>query len=134
MRQNIIPADIGATPAEGVSALTRLAKSLLLGQLGKIRDGRLRLIDGDLDRSFGHATASGPFDVTLRVHHPRFYSDVAFAGTVGAGEAFINGLWECDDLTGLEAERAVPEDGPLAEPQRQEREPAQHRGPLRSRQ
>jgi cyclopropane-fatty-acyl-phospholipid synthase len=26
---------------------------------------------------------------------------VAFAGTVGAGEAFINGLWECDDLTGL---------------------------------
>jgi cyclopropane-fatty-acyl-phospholipid synthase len=101
MRQNIIPADIGASPAEGMSALTRLAKFLVLGQLGKIRDGRLRLIDGDLDRSFGRATDLGPFDVTLRVHHPRFYPDVAFAGTVGAGEAYINGLWECDDLSGL---------------------------------
>jgi cyclopropane-fatty-acyl-phospholipid synthase len=101
MRQNIIPADIGASAPEAVSALTRLAKHLLLAQLVKIRDGRLRLIDGDLDRCFGRTTAAGPFDVTLRVHHPRFYSDVAFAGTVGAGEAYINGLWECDDLTGL---------------------------------
>jgi cyclopropane-fatty-acyl-phospholipid synthase len=39
--------------------------------------------------------------VTLRVHSQRFYSDVAFTGTVGAGEAYINGLWKCDDLTAL---------------------------------
>jgi cyclopropane-fatty-acyl-phospholipid synthase len=42
-----------------------------------------------------------PFDVTIRVRSARFYSDVVFAGTVGAGEAYINGHWHCDDLTGL---------------------------------
>jgi cyclopropane-fatty-acyl-phospholipid synthase len=35
------------------------------------------------------------------VRSPRFYSDVVFAGTVGAGEAYMNGYWHCDDLTGL---------------------------------
>ena len=42
-----------------------------------------------------------PLDVTLRVRDPRFYSDAVFAGTVGAGEAYINSYWHCDDLTGL---------------------------------
>jgi cyclopropane-fatty-acyl-phospholipid synthase len=84
-----------------VALLTRLAKALLLGQLGKIRYGRLRLIDSALDRSFGSVTAAAPFDVTLRVCNDRFYSDVAFAGTVGAGEAYMQGYWHCDDLTGL---------------------------------
>jgi cyclopropane-fatty-acyl-phospholipid synthase len=35
------------------------------------------------------------------VRNPAFYSDVVFAGTVGAGEAYINGYWHCDDLTAL---------------------------------
>jgi cyclopropane-fatty-acyl-phospholipid synthase len=101
VKQNIIPAREAANPADGISALTRLAKSLLLVQLRKIRDGRLRVIDSDVDETFGAVTAAGPFDVTIRVANPRFYSDVVFAGTVGAGEAFINGLWQCDDVTGL---------------------------------
>ena len=101
MRRNIVPANIVEERTEQVSVLTQLAKWLVLGQLRKIRHGRLRLIDGDLDQSFGERSAAGPFDVTVRVHGPQFYSDVAFAGTVGAGEAYINGLWQCDDLTGL---------------------------------
>jgi len=35
------------------------------------------------------------------VRDPRFYSDVVFAGTLGSGEAYMNGYWRCDDLTGL---------------------------------
>ena len=101
MKQNIIPAVAARHSADSVSALTKLAKTLLLAQLRKIRDGRLRLIDSDLDETFGAVTDAGPFDVTLRVTNPRFYSDVAFAGTVGAGEAYINGYWHCDHLTGL---------------------------------
>jgi len=101
MRPNIIPTTLPAAPADRVSLLTRVARSLVLGQLAKIQHGRLRLIDGEFDRSFGAVTDAGPFEVTLRVRSPRFYSDVAFAGTVGAGEAYINGCWECDDLTAL---------------------------------
>jgi cyclopropane-fatty-acyl-phospholipid synthase len=101
MKPNIIPAAVTAPSTQSVSALTRLAKTLVLGQMQKIRHGRLRIIDADLDRSFGQVTAEGPFDVCLRVRNPRFYSDVAFAGTVGAGEAYTNGFWQCDDLTAL---------------------------------
>jgi cyclopropane-fatty-acyl-phospholipid synthase len=101
MRRNIIPAEIPGERPEQVSALTRLAKFLVLAQLQKIRHGRLRLIDGDLDLRFGERSAAGPFDLTVRVHGARFYSDVAFGGTVGAGEAYINGLWDCGQLTDL---------------------------------
>jgi cyclopropane-fatty-acyl-phospholipid synthase len=81
--------------------ITGLAKTLLLSQLRKIRHGRLRLIDSALDETFGAVTATAPFDVTLRVRDARFYSEVAFAGTVGAGDAYMHGLWHCDDLTAL---------------------------------
>ncbi|HMD72654.1 MAG TPA: cyclopropane-fatty-acyl-phospholipid synthase family protein [Steroidobacteraceae bacterium] len=101
MRRNIVPVEIAADRTAPVSALTRLAKSLVIAQLKKIKHGRLRLIDGDQTRVFGERTPAGPFDITVRVHGPRFYSDAAFGGTVGAGEAYINGLWECSDLTGL---------------------------------
>lgn len=101
MKPNIIPAHATQDMVESVSALTRLARTLLIGQLRKIRYGRLRLVDGALHESFGNVTEATPLDVTIRVRSQRFYSDVVFAGTVGAGEAYINGYWHCDDLTGL---------------------------------
>jgi cyclopropane-fatty-acyl-phospholipid synthase len=30
-----------------------------------------------------------------------FYTDIAFAGSLGAGESYMRGEWTCDDLTGL---------------------------------
>ncbi len=101
LKQNIIPAGVAERSEEGMSLLTRLARSLLLAQLRKIRYGRLRLVDMGEDETFGAVSAGTPLDVTIRVRSPRFYSDVVFAGTVGAGEAYMNGYWHCDDLTGL---------------------------------
>jgi cyclopropane-fatty-acyl-phospholipid synthase len=101
MKTNIIPAEARDLDAEPVSALTRLARTLLLAQLQKIRHGRLRIVDGDTVHAFGQATAEGPFDVTVRVRHPRFYAEVVFAGTVGAGESYMQGYWQCDNLTDL---------------------------------
>jgi cyclopropane-fatty-acyl-phospholipid synthase len=83
------------------SALTRLARSLLLGQLKKIQHGRLRLVDGQLTQNFGGLTEAGPFDVTIKVRDPQFYSDTVFAGTTGAGESYMRGYWDCDNLTAL---------------------------------
>jgi cyclopropane-fatty-acyl-phospholipid synthase len=101
MKPSIIPADAAAQSPETVSALTQLAKRLLIGQLRKIRDGRLRLIDAGSVDTFGAVTESAPFDVTLRVDNPRFYSEVVFGGTLGSGEAYMHGYWRCDNLTGL---------------------------------
>jgi cyclopropane-fatty-acyl-phospholipid synthase len=101
MKSNIIPADYPGGSAERMPAMTRLAKALLLSQLKRIRHGRLRLIDGEFDQTFGQMTPEGPIDVTIHVRDAQFYSDSVCAGTVGAGEAYINGHWRCDDLTGL---------------------------------
>jgi cyclopropane-fatty-acyl-phospholipid synthase len=122
LKQNIIPADAADRPAtatsgrlnrrvegapsgvegsDGLSTLTRLAKALLLSQIRNVRHGRLRLIDGDFQASFGSVDDSGPFEATIRVRDPRFYSDAVFAGTTGAGEAYMNGYWDCDNLTAL---------------------------------
>jgi cyclopropane-fatty-acyl-phospholipid synthase len=98
---NIIPAEAGAASPETMSLITRGAKRLLLAQLQKVRDGRLRLIDDGIERSFGAVTARGPFEVTLHVRNPRLYPDALFAGTVGAGEAYMNGYWHCDNLVNL---------------------------------
>jgi cyclopropane-fatty-acyl-phospholipid synthase len=101
VKQDIIPAQASCSTGEDVSALTRLAKTLLLSQLAKMQHGRLRLIDGPLAQSFGTPDDTAPFDVTMRVRDPRFYADAVFAGTTGAGESYVNGFWDCDNLTAL---------------------------------
>ena len=102
MRPNIIPAPADAGEGQdGLSALTRLARALLLSQLKKIRHGRLRLVDGSEEHVFGRVSNETPFEATIRVRAPAFYTDAVFGGTVGAGEAYINDYWRCDNLTAL---------------------------------
>jgi cyclopropane-fatty-acyl-phospholipid synthase len=101
MKSRIIPGDTHDARADRVSGLTRLARVLLIGELEKIRHGRLRIIDDSFDRSFGRPRPEAPFDITVRVRDPRFYAEALFGGTVGAGEAYIRGYWHCDNLTDL---------------------------------
>jgi cyclopropane-fatty-acyl-phospholipid synthase len=101
MKHHSIAGPIAEATCGGPSCLTRLAKRLLLAQLERIRDGRLRVVDGGTECLFGAITGDAPFEVTLRVRDPRFYSDVVFAGTLGSGEAYMNGYWQCDDLSKL---------------------------------
>jgi cyclopropane-fatty-acyl-phospholipid synthase len=37
----------------------------------------------------------------VRIHDPAFYGRVAVNGSVGAAEAYMDGLWDCDDLVAL---------------------------------
>jgi cyclopropane-fatty-acyl-phospholipid synthase len=82
--------------------LARLGRRLLLRQLRGFTRGELRLVEPDgTQHVFG--CRSRDFDVgcTLHVRHAQLFADAAFGGTVGAGEAYIRGLWRCDDLTSL---------------------------------
>ncbi len=83
-------------------ALDRFLRKRLLAQLAQLRDGRLLLEDdcGTELLGAGPAGASEP-PLRLRIHAPGFYRAVAANGSVGAGEAYMEGLWECDDLVGL---------------------------------
>ncbi len=106
-KSSIIPLDSGSV-ADVVSrlgtpsALARLGRHLLLKQFEQLREGELHLVEADgQHHRFGARTARLDVSVTLRVHHPQLFADAAFGGTVGAGEAYIRGLWQCDDLTNL---------------------------------
>ena len=85
-----------------MTPLAALGRRLLLGQLARLGDGALTLVEPDGTRhAFGRRTPRLDLAVTLEVLDAQLYADAAFGGTVGAGGAYINGLWRCDDLTGL---------------------------------
>lgn len=81
------------------SFLAVIAKRTLHRAMAQLQEGAITIIDGDEARTFGHA-ASG-LHATVRVHDPRFYPRALFSGSLGAAEAFMDGLWSCDDLTAL---------------------------------
>jgi cyclopropane-fatty-acyl-phospholipid synthase len=77
-----------------------LVRRGLLRQLEKIETGALDLIEGDTRHRFGDRSAARA-DAEITVLNPRFYTDVAFGGSIGAGEAYMDGSWRCNDLVGL---------------------------------
>ena len=81
--------------------LDGIAKRVLLSQLKNLRHGELVLREDDACHRYGHTTFRCPLSVTISIHDPRFYSEVAFGGTIGAGEAYMAGNWEVSDLTAL---------------------------------
>ncbi len=101
-KPTIIPRfDAAAPVATGSTVLTRQGRKLLLERLGKLKDGELRIQDGAETHRFGQRTAHCALTATIVVQHPQFYTEAAFGGTTGAGEAYIRDLWRCDDLTAL---------------------------------
>ncbi len=77
----------------------RFARRLVLSRLRKLEIGHIVVSDSEEQVSFGAATADFPTTVAIRVLDPGFYADIAFGGSIGAGEAYINGRWACDDLS-----------------------------------
>ena len=101
MKPSIVPADLELPEAAEPGPLAALGRHLLQAQLRRLRDGEIRILDGDTELRFGARTERCPLSVTVEVLHPRFYADAVFGGTVGAGGAYIHGLWRCADLTAL---------------------------------
>ena len=112
------PATGAATAtAAAFGALDRLLRRRLIAQMARLRGGQLVLHDalgmfelggggeggaaGDSDVA-GEQGASRPAaPVHLWIDDPGFYRAVAANGSVGAGEAYMDGAWRCSDLVGL---------------------------------
>ncbi|NOS95534.1 MAG: class I SAM-dependent methyltransferase [Methylotenera sp.] len=75
------------------------AKLQILNHLGKLQSGQLNLVDGSENHAFGDA--SHPLHAIIYVHDPRFYGEIAFGGSIGAGEAYMLGYWSADNLTNV---------------------------------
>ena len=81
--------------------LDGLAARAVHQRLSGLAHGQVTLVDGNNHQRYGQRDALCPLSVTLQVHDPRFYSDIAFGGSIGAGEAYMQGYWSVNDLTAL---------------------------------
>jgi len=86
-------------PRPGV--LENFARRLVLQQLRRLETGHLQLVEGEHSISFGETVAQAELSARIEVMDPSFYGDIAFAGSVGAGEAYMRGSWQCEDLVSL---------------------------------
>jgi cyclopropane-fatty-acyl-phospholipid synthase len=91
-----------ARPAAGLTPrpyfLDTIARRGVHARLAALHDGAIDIIEGGRRQSYGAGDGLG---VELTIHDPRFYSDLAFGGSIGAAEAYMQGYWTASDLTAL---------------------------------
>ena len=90
---------LSTKPRPGI--LDSVARRLVLKQLAKLEIGCLSLNDGEQTHHFGEMAGSAELSATIEVMDSSFYGDIAFAGSIGAGEAYMRGAWQCEDLVSL---------------------------------
>jgi len=101
MTESILPAERPLAQSLVLTKLDGWAKRILLSLLRRIRLGEVLLKDGEEQHVFGQRSQECDLRASLTVLHPRFYTQVLFGGSIGAGEAYMAGHWSSDDLTVL---------------------------------
>lgn len=100
-RDDAAPPAATTAPAPGAgSALDRVARRIALALLARVRRGELILDEGPRRVRLGELDPERPVSARLQVRSPRFYRAL-LRGSVGLGESYVDGLWECDDLVAL---------------------------------
>jgi cyclopropane-fatty-acyl-phospholipid synthase len=82
-----------------LSFVERLARGAVTERLTSLVGGRITIVDAESSSAFGPEAAD--LRATVTVHDPAMWTAVAFRGTVGAGESYVDGEWTSDDLTAL---------------------------------
>lgn len=93
---NVAISNPAKTPTQNV--LDRVARKAITKQLDSIKGGSLRLSDHFGKSEFGR---SSDLDVSVQVHHSRFFRNAVMGGTLSVAESYMRGDWDCDDLTKL---------------------------------
>jgi len=79
--------------------VANFAKAQILSHLSNLKIGRLTLIDAN--NTYFHGDNGHALHAVIHVHDPRFYGEIAFGGSIGAGEAYMLGYWSADNLTNV---------------------------------
>ena len=103
MNTTFAPIDSSGSSKETVrsTVFQNLVRRIVLSRLEKLQSGQIALSEDGKHYMCGQLTDEFPLTVQLDVLNPKFYSDVAFGGSIGAGEAYIHGHWACTELTEL---------------------------------
>ena len=87
---------------EAHGRLTRFLRGRFLAALAQLRDAELTLHDDGESFVLGKAMdGREPLRAEIRVESAEFYRRLALNGSVGVAEAWMDGLWHCDDPVAL---------------------------------
>ena len=76
----------------------QFAKNQVLARLARLQIGQLTIIENGQKTVFGSDKSMA---ATVTVHDAHFYGEIAFGGSIGAGEAYMLGYWTSDNLTNV---------------------------------
>ena len=99
MTELIIPSEAKAPGELKERKFDRAARKAVLSLLKKLKCGRIAIIEDDHRYVFGEESSRAVLKADITVHHSQFYSRIFFGGSIGAVEAYMEGLWSTDDLT-----------------------------------
>jgi cyclopropane-fatty-acyl-phospholipid synthase len=101
MKETIVPGHstpgVRVVPPGLTGGINRLARHAVFANLEKLERGRITIVEDGERHDFGR----GGLHATITISDPRFYTDLAFGGSIGAAEAYMSGFWAVDDLTTL---------------------------------
>jgi cyclopropane-fatty-acyl-phospholipid synthase len=81
------------------NVVERCARQLVLQVLEKIRFGTLHIHEAGTVLQFGEPVATANLAAHIHVHRASAYRDILLRGSIGAGEAYMQGAWSSPDLT-----------------------------------
>ncbi len=96
---SVISSPPATAPDAGLSG--RLLRRVAHQRLAGLRQGSLTLVDADGERCFGQAPEQTTLKVRVWVHDLAAYRRLALRGSIGVGEGYMAGEWDCDRLTDL---------------------------------
>ncbi len=87
--------------AEKPRWLDRLARRIVRSKMRDLEFGELTIFENGKSTTFGQRGNDDSLSASVHVHSPAFYADVAFGGSIGAGEGYIRGTWSSPDPVAL---------------------------------
>lgn len=87
---------------QSITYKQKLARKFVLAALDSMEHGQLILTESfaeDKDSFYFSGTKNRELKASLVVHQPSFYTELLFHESIGAGESYMRGDWDSDDLT-----------------------------------
>ena len=99
MTELIIPSQAPRLNELKVRHLDHLARKAVLSLLKRLAHGEITIVENQHRYHFGEPSEQSSLQAVITVNHPQLYTRIFFGGSIGAAEAYMDGLWSADDLT-----------------------------------
>src|SRR5690349_10018031 len=97
-----VPSIATESPSAAPAGALAFFRRRMLALLAELRGCEITIVEGTTRILCGKPEdGRETLRATVRVNDPAMYRLVALGGSVGVGEAYMEGLWECDELTTL---------------------------------